>query len=688
MTAASTPSLSIDRYLHRQAIWRRSLFFGLTLLTALVGGALMLDIVRAAGLSTLQISGLVMFTALFTWISGAFWTAVAGFVVRLRGHDPAVLAATRSEHRRLSGRTAIVTPIYNEDTDRVFAGVEAIWRSLAQQRDQACFDFFVLSDTRSPEIARAEELAWRALVLRLGAGGRLFYRRRKDNVGRKAGNVAEFVRNWGGAYDYMIVLDADSIMSGQSLVCMAQVMDAHPRVGIVQTLPLLVGRDTFFARLLQFNTRLNGPMFAAGLAFWQLGEGNYWGHNAIIRLKPFAEHCALPRLPGSPPFGGDILSHDIVEAAFMRRAGYQVWLLPDIPGSWEEIPSNIIDYAARDRRWAQGNLQHLGVMPMRGLHWLSRIHMLTGVLSYVTSPMWLLVLVLSSIVTIAAALSTHQYFQPGMYSLFPSWPQYRDGEIAALLSMTITLLILPKLLGATLALRERALRRAFGGAPRLLVSVLLEQFMSMLMAPTMMLFHTSFVIRAILGRNVGWDAQSRGDRGVRWLEALRRHGWHVCLGLAWGGLILALAPAFIWWMMPVIVGMLLPVPFTVLTSRASIGRRLRAAGLLIIPEESAPPPELLTLARHEPLLAQADAEPSAVSVPQRVPLMMPTAPASYVFDLWRQRPEDLHDGLRGGSGRGGVLRGESGSPPTDVLGDRLAAPQTIDLSERDKSQAP
>ncbi|HEX3928165.1 MAG TPA: glycosyltransferase, partial [Gemmatimonadales bacterium] len=277
MSAASPQIFSLERYLRRQALWRRSLFFGLTLLSALTGGMLMLDIVRAAGLSTLQISGLVMFTALFTWISGAFWTAVAGFIMRLRGRDPAALASTDSQHRRLASRTAIVTPIYNEDTARVFAGIEAIWRSLMQQRDQACFDFFVLSDTRSAEIARAEEIAWRALVARLGAGGRLFYRRRKDNVDRKAGNVAEFVRNWGGAYDYMIVLDADSIMSGQALVRLAQVMDAHPRVGIVQTLPLLVGRDTFFARLLQFNTRLNGPMFAAGLAFWQLGEGNYWG---------------------------------------------------------------------------------------------------------------------------------------------------------------------------------------------------------------------------------------------------------------------------------------------------------------------------------------------------------------------------------------------------------------------------
>ena len=136
------------------------------------------------------------------------------------------------------------------------------------------------------------------------------------NIGRKAGNIAEFVRNWGGAYDYMIVLDADSIMSGQSLVTLAQTMDAHPTVGIIQTLPLLAGRETLFARLLQFAVRVSGPMFGSGLTFWQLGESNYWGHNAIIRMRAFADHCSLPRLPGSPPFGGEIMSHDIVEAAF------------------------------------------------------------------------------------------------------------------------------------------------------------------------------------------------------------------------------------------------------------------------------------------------------------------------------------------------------------------------------------
>jgi membrane glycosyltransferase len=615
-----------ERWLQYQALWRRTAFFGFTLLTACTGGFLMFDILRAHGMGPLEVAGLILFVVLFIWISGAFWTAVAGFIVRLIGHDPAALRPETDALRPLQGRTAVILPIYNEETARVFAGLDAVWSSLAALPQAQCFDFFVLSDTCRPEIAALEEQAWREMLARRGAGGRLFYRRRSENSGRKAGNIAQFVRNWGGAYDYMLVLDADSVMCGQALVTLAQMMDSHPQVGVIQALPLLAGRETLFARLLQFAVRLNGPMFATGLTFWQLGESNYWGHNAIVRLRPFAEHCGLPRLRGAPPFGGEILSHDIVEAALMRRAGYRIWLVPDIAGSWEEVPTNVIDFAARDRRWAQGNLQHLGVMPMHGLHWLSRIHMLTGVLSYVTSPMWLLVLILSSIVTSIEAVTGHQYFQAGAHSLFPSWPQYRNGEIDALLSMTATILFLPKMLGAALALRNRHLRAAYGGARKLVEGVLFEQAMSMLLAPTMMLFHTSFVLGALLGRSVGWDAQPRGDRGITWREALKRHKWHLILGLVWGGAILALAPKFIWWMLPVIAGMLIAVPFTVLTSRASLGRALRARGWLLTPEETAPPPELaaaaVTRPPETPMLEPAPALELCVRVPPLAPLAM------------------------------------------------------------------
>src|ERR1700730_13197532 len=561
--------------LRRVAARRRALFFGLTFMTSLFLTGLMWDILRANGFTALEKTGLALFFILVTWITGAFWTAFIGFVIRLRGRDKAVIRSDEVVGHELVGRTAVIMPIYNEDTQRVFAGLDVIWSSLKAEPQQAMFDLFILSDTRKAEIGAAEEVAWREFVERQRGQGRIFYRRRAQNTGRKAGNIADFVRSWGGAYDYAVVLDADSIMPGNALVSLAGLMDKHPEAGILQALPMPAGRETLFARLIQFGARLNSPMLASGLAYWQLGEGNYWGHNAILRLRQFAEFCDLPKLPGKPPLGGEILSHDFVEAAFMRRAGYQVWLAADVDGSWEEVPSNVLDYAARDRRWAQGNLQHVGVMPMQGLHWLSRLHLLTGILSYVSSPLWLLVLILSSVVTCIQAVAGHHYFQPGAFSLFPSWPQYRDGEIAAVLAMTAVVLLVPKMLGAFLVIRDRHLRTAFGGASKIIGGFLFEQILSMLLAPAMMLFHSEFVVRALLGRSVAWDAQARGDRGITWREAFHRHRWHLAIGLAWGSAILVLAPHFIWWMSPVILGMLIAVPFTVLTSRTDLGRALR-----------------------------------------------------------------------------------------------------------------
>jgi membrane glycosyltransferase len=584
--------------LRRLARWRRLMFFSLTFMTSLFATGLMYDILRANGFTGLEKAGLALFFILFTWITGAFWTALIGFVIRLRGRDRAVIHPDEVAGRPLSSRTAVVMPIYNEDTTRVIAGLDVIWSSLKADPHQAAFDLFILSDTRKPQIATAEEAAWRALVTRHRAQGRIFYRRREQNVGRKAGNIADFVRSWGGAYDYAVVLDADSIMTGDAIVTLARLMDAHPEAGIMQALPMPAGRETLFARLIQFGARLNSLMLASGLAYWQLGEGNYWGHNAILRLRQFAQFCDLPRLPGAPPLGGEILSHDFVEAAFMRRAGHQVWLLADLGGSWEEVPSNVIDYAARDRRWAQGNLQHLGLLPMRGLHWLSRIHLITGVLSYATSPIWLVVLTLSSIIVCMDALQGIQYFAPGSYTLFPSWPESRATEIVALLSGTLTVLLMPKVLGMTLALVDPKLRRGYGGATRLIASVLVEQVFSTLLAPAMMVFHTTFVITTLAGHPVTWNSQERGDRGIGFLEALNRHKWQILLGLVWGAAIMLIAPRYIWWMMPILAGLVLSVPLTMLTSRASVGRWMRRRGLLLTPEETNTPPELVALSER------------------------------------------------------------------------------------------
>jgi membrane glycosyltransferase len=566
---------------------------------------------------------------LFTWIAGAFWTAVAGFVVKIIGRDTAVISSREVAGRALVARTAIVMPIYNEEVERVAAGISAIWTSLMAQSDAAAFDFFILSDTRSEEIGAAEERAWRALVARYDADGRIFYRRRAENSGRKAGNVADFVRNWGGAYEYFVVVDADSIMSGEALVTLARLMDAHPQAGIIQGLPLPAGRETLFARMIQFAARLNGPMLSSGLAFWQLGGGNYWGHNAILRMRPFAAFCALPELPGVAPLGGEILSHDFVEAAFMRRAGYEVWLVPDLGGNWEEVPSNVIDFAARDRRWTQGNLQHMRVLPLKGLRWLSRLHMLTGILSYLTSPMWFAILVVSSIITCMEAMNEPVYFQPGERSLFPDWPISRPHEIAMLLLLTIIVLLLPKLLGATLALTNRSLRRGFGGVGRLAASLFVEQIFSMLLAPVMMVYHSMFVVRAAAGKAVTWNSQPRSDRGLSYGEAMRRHAFHVVLGIVWGAVILYCAPRFIWWIMPVLAGLLFSVLLAVWTSGPKLGRWMRTWGLLLTPEETNVPAELAAVHRAAPFVINTASEP-AHRVPEPAPLRMEASPPVYL----------------------------------------------------------
>jgi membrane glycosyltransferase len=589
---------------------RRTLFFGLTFLTAGCASALLLDVLQANRLSGIELLGLLLFFVLFAWIASSFWSAIAGFAIQLAWRDPAAIQLSEVAGRPLRTRTAIVMPVYNEDPRRVGAGLDAVWSSLAQESERGAFDLFILSDTLDPGIAAEEEAMWHGLVARHQGAGRVFYRRRRDRSDHKAGNIADFVRRWGAGYEYMIVLDADSIMTGSALVTLARVMDAHPEIGILQSLPLPAGRETLFGRLIQFGARLQSPMLASGVAFWQLGESNYWGHNAILRLQPFARHCTLPHLSGRPPLGGAILSHDFVEAAFMRRAGYEVRQLPDLIGSWEEVPANVIDYAVRDRRWTQGNLQHARVLGFPGLHPLSRVHFVTGILSYASSPIWLALLLVSSLVSAIETTKRPQYFLPGSHTL-PQWPQIRGGETAVLFALTLAVLLLPKILATVLTLRDRQMRREFGGAARLCASLLVEQLFSMLLAPSMMLFHSTFVVQILLGKTVSWNAASRADRGVTLREAFRRQKWHLAFALAWGAIMLRVAPRFFWWLAPVLVGLICGVWFTAWTSRSSAGRTARRWGLLLIPEETAPPRELTALRR-----ANLDALPACAASSQ------------------------------------------------------------------------
>ena len=367
----------------------RIFVFGFTALLTGAGTYGMYQVISPVNVTWLQLLFATLFALTFTWIAFACASACLGFWVLLRNRLPAAALAPHAQ----MGRTALLMPVYNEDPEHVFAALSRMGRALMWQGAQRHFDIFVLSDTRKLDIAAMEERCFRDLRKSFQGEMGIFYRRRVENHHRKAGNIADFVTRWGGAYDHMIVLDADSEMSGDVMVTLARAMAADAEAGIIQSLPLLQNRWTPFARMTQFAGRVYGPLVAAGLSVWHGRDGNYWGHNAIIRTRAFAEAAGLPELPGRKPFGGHILSHDFVEAALMRRAGWAVYMLPQLRGSYEETPPCLIDLAVRDRRWAQGNLQHAKLLRTAGLHWISRVHLVQGIMSYLASPLWLLLLV-------------------------------------------------------------------------------------------------------------------------------------------------------------------------------------------------------------------------------------------------------------------------------------------------------
>jgi membrane glycosyltransferase len=557
----------------------------------------MASVLPYQGGQLLEVAILVLFVILFSWVSAGFWTAIMGFVVLLKGSDPYAISA-----RAVAGvpipsdaRTALVMPICNENVARVFSGLRAMYESLARTEALERFDFFVLSDSSDADARVAEMAAWLRMCRELKAFGRIFYRWRQHRIKRKSGNIADFCRRWGRNYRYMVVLDADSVMSGECLTALVRMMEANPNAGIIQTAPRAAGRCSPFARVQQFANRVYGPIFVAGLHYFELDEAHYWGHNAIIRVAPFTEHCALARLPGRGSLSGEILSHDFVEAALMRRAGWAVWIAYDLPGSYEEMPSNLLDELRRDRRWCQGNLINLRLSWARGLHPSHRAVFVTGVMVYVSALLWFVFLMLST-----GLLATHTLIEPQYFvrpaQLFPLWPQWHPERGIGLYLATATLLFLPKVLAFVLVLVRGA--RDFGGPLRLSLSVLAEALFSVLLAPVRMLFHAQFVLQALSGWTVQWKSPQREDCETSWSEAFRRHLLHTLLGAAWAGLVYWLNPAFLWWLLPVVGALVICMPLSIYSSYAGLGLLLRRARLFLIPEESHPPQVLRRVRRH------------------------------------------------------------------------------------------
>ncbi len=489
---------------------------------------------------------------------------------------------------QVEGRTALAVPIYHEEPDAVGRRLAAIYRSLAQTGEQHAFDFFILSDSQDADIVFEEETMWARLCAELGAKDRIFYRNRSDNQGRKAGNIAEFCRSWGKRYNYFICLDADSLMTGETLVYLAKLMDANPKAGLIQTSPQPVGGKTLFARIQQFASALYNPLYALGTAFWYPGRSNYWGHNAIIRTEAFMAEAGLPKLPGKPPLGGEILSHDFVEAALLARSGWSVWLVPEVEGSYEELPPTLADYAQRDQRWCQGNLQHTGLLPMKGICAVNRMHLLFGVMSYMASVFWLVLLLLATLESAWLQTAAWVYF-PDAGSLFPTWPVSKTFEMLGLYSITMGMLFLPKFLALATALADPVRRKGFGGPSGLIKSTLSELAFSVLLAPIMMFQQTQAVLNTLLGRKVSWKGQRRGDGVEGWGDAAANYGAISLMGVVWALVAYQLAPALLAWMSPVLIGLFLAIPLAVLTSQPKVGAVAKRYGWFLTPEESSPP---------------------------------------------------------------------------------------------------
>ncbi|ENA1752962.1 glucans biosynthesis glucosyltransferase MdoH [Yersinia ruckeri] len=545
----------------------------------------------------LQTGILILFAILFCWVSAGFWTALMGFLQLLIGKDKYSISAsiTGKEPLDPTHRTALIMPICNEDVERVFAGLRATYESVAATGQLEHFDIYVLSDSYDPDICVAEQQAWLELCRDVEGHGKIFYRRRRRRVKRKSGNIDDFCRRWGSQYSYMVILDADSVMSGECLTGLVRLMEANPNAGIIQSAPKASGMDTLYARIQQFATRVYGPLFTSGLHYWQLGESHYWGHNAIIRVKPFIEHCALAPLPGEGSFAGSILSHDFVEAALMRRAGWGVWIAYDLPGSYEELPPNLLDELKRDRRWCHGNLMNFRLFLVKGMHPVHRAVFLTGVMSYLSAPLWFMFLVLSTALQVVHTLMEPQYFlQPRQ--LYPVWPQWRPELAIGLFSTTLVLLFLPKLLSIILIWAKGA--KEYGGNIRLLLSMLLEMLFSVLLAPVRMLFHTVFVVSAFLGWSVQWNSPQRDDDATPWSEALVRHGPQMLLGLIWAGGVAWLDLRFLWWLSPIVFSLILSPIVSVLSSRRTLGMASKRARIFLIPEEYNPPSELVATEQY------------------------------------------------------------------------------------------
>lgn len=505
-------------------------------------------------------------TLAFTWMAFGAVNALTGAIAVLTGRR--VDTVKPSTARQLpEARTALLFPVYHEDPADISRSISWLSRRLAQDDLNNRFDVFILSDTQSDEARRQEADCFELLAHELRDVITVVYRNRRMNTEKKVGNIADWVRTFGGSYPYFVVFDADSVMTSETLRCLVATIDENPDTGLIQTVPRLIGAQTLFGKLQQFACNLFGPVASAGFAAWQDASGNYWGHNAIIRTRAFAKSAGLPSLGGPAPFGGPIRSHDFVEAALLRRAGWRVSLMTTLSGSYEGAPPTLIEMAVRDRRWMQGNLQHLAVLNTRGLAPISRVHLLTGIISYVSSTIWLLMLGAGLWLIWQEQHRELRYFSDEP-SLFPNWPTFNPEAGLNVLIGTVLVVLLPKIFGLAVALLTPSTQQV-GGArtPTLVAGWFLEIVISALIAPIFMLLHVRYLFEILTGSDSGWKPQRRSVSTVAFGDCVRFHCGHVLIGIVIGMVAASLSWYAFLWLSPIILGLVISPALTWYTSK-------------------------------------------------------------------------------------------------------------------------
>lgn len=579
-------------------IWgrRAAAFLPAVATTALLGWAFA-DWLSTGGMWWLEWVLLAFVVVTFFWIALAVGTATLGlFCFLQRRRRPA-----RNDPQPL--RVALIVPIYNEEAAEVFGNASAMLSALRATGSAHHFELFILSDTQDAGIAMEERQAFATLRAALPQDVAIWYRRRVQNTGRKVGNIAQWLENWGGACDAMIVLDADSLMSPEALIALSDEMAADPTAGLIQSAPMVIGSDTLFGRMQQFSAAVYGTLLSEGLAAWTGSEGNYWGHNAILRTRAFAECAGLPRMPSLTGRGGLILSHDFVEAGLLRRAGWAVRFMPAITGSYEEPPATLIDYALRDRRWCHGNLQHLSLLGARGFHAVSRFHLFHGAMSYLLSPAWFGLLLIWAILGNGPD-SVISYFSEEN-PLYPIWPEMSRMSSVLILLFMYGMLLAPKVMGAVaLGLTDIRIAR-FGGSTRFVLSLLTEILLSILFAPIMMVQQVVAVLRSAIGFRPIWSPQARKGGDYSALTVLKFHALETASGVL---LVLGMVGGMVsLWMLPIAISLVAAVPLSMLSGVRLNGRR-GLHYLMATPDMVTPPP-ILELARAQHLSFRNIAEP-------------------------------------------------------------------------------